>query len=208
MYSPSPLPLATSCCTILLATALGIAGIQAAELPPDNEYVIVKDGHLSVNSEREPYWSVIGKTFIDAGVKPTDSLEEKKAKLEQSRRGTDVLVQRFVDLGFNAVRLWDVVPGTDDYEVGDGSRADCLDYFLSQIKQRGFRVWNARQYPEIMIVDRAGRTRPFGPFCRTRGPACAARATSRRVANLPCAASQSHICRSALAYSVFPFGSF
>ncbi len=116
---------------------------SAADLPPDSDYVVVENGHLSVGGERQRYWSVIGKLFIPAGVTATDSPEEKKAKIEKARRGTDVLVQRYVDLGFNAVRLWDVAPGTEDYTPGDGSVADGLDYFLAEIKKRGFRVWSA-----------------------------------------------------------------
>jgi len=118
--------------------------LRAAELPSDKEYVVATpDGHLAVNGERQRFWALIGKPFIAAGVLPTDDAATRIAKLEKSRKGTDVLVQRFVDLGFNAVRLWDVIPGTDDYTPGDGSRADSVDYFIAQIKARGFRVWGA-----------------------------------------------------------------
>lgn len=122
-----------------------ISSLHAAtKLPPDNEYVVATpDGHLAVNGERQRFWSVIGKPFISPGIVPADAPATRAAKLEKSRRGTDALVQRFVDLGFNSVRLWDAVPDTDDYTPGDGSRADAVDYFIAKAKERGFRVWAA-----------------------------------------------------------------
>jgi len=116
----------------------------AAELPPDKDYVVATPaGHLAVNGQRERFWSVLGKPFIEADIKPGDDAATRAAKLEKSRKGTDVLMQRFVDMGFNSVRLWNVVPGTDDYTLGDGSKADSVDYFIAQAKKRGFRIWSA-----------------------------------------------------------------
>jgi hypothetical protein len=117
--------------------------VSAVDLPPESDYVVVKDGHLSVNGVRERYWSAIGKLYLSAKIKPGDDAETRAAKIAKSRHATDVIVDRLVVLGFNAVRLWDVAPNTEDYVVGDGSSADCLDYFLALVKEKGFRVWCA-----------------------------------------------------------------
>ncbi len=127
----------------LLLPATMLFGASQPELPPDNHYVVVQDGHLSVDGKRERYWSVIGKPFIAAGVQLTDDQATREAKVAKARKGTDLLVKRFSDLGFNSVRLWDVVPDTEDYTPGDGSRADGVDYFIFKAKEAGFRIWTA-----------------------------------------------------------------
>ena len=115
----------------------------AASLPPDSAYVTVNaDGHLSINGKRERFWAVIGKPYIASGIKANDDSATRSAKLEQSRKGTDFLLDRFTEYGFNAIRLWDVTTN-ETYTVGDGSSADCIDYFVAQAKKRGFRIWSA-----------------------------------------------------------------
>jgi len=122
-------------------------------LPADSEYVVVKDGHLSIAGQRQRYWAVIGRTFIAPDLKSEDSPEVRKTKIANAKRGTDVLVQRFTDLGFNANRLWESLPNTEDYQIGDGSHADSVDYFISEMKKRGSRIW-------VAALNGAGSAKP------------------------------------------------
>ncbi len=108
----------------------------------ESEFVVVTDGHLAVDGQRQRYWAVIGKLWRGAEVKPGDDESTVAQKVALSRRGTDVLVARYEDLGFNAVRLWDAQPH-GAYTPGDGSTADSVDYFVARLKQRGFRIWYA-----------------------------------------------------------------
>ncbi len=126
--------------------------LHSAELPPDSEYVVVNEqGHLSVNGERERYWAVIGQLYHTPDLKDGDSAEERTSKIETARRGTDVLIQRYEDLGFNGARLWATPenPGAPrageqvDYTKGDGSPTDSLDYFIARAKENGMRMWFA-----------------------------------------------------------------
>lgn len=71
------------------------------------------------------YWAVIGQPYA------------------KTTRGTDLLLQRFEELGFNACRLWDTAPNQENYTPGDGSPTDCLDYFVAQAGRRGFKLWCA-----------------------------------------------------------------
>lgn len=134
-------PLLIAACSVMMSTS---TTLSAADLPPDNAYVVVDDaGHLSVDGKRQRFWSVIGKPLIKADVKADDSAEDKAAKLEKSRTGTDYLLDRFANLGFNSIRLWDVCGGMESYIVGDGSHADCVDYLVSEAGKRGMRIWAA-----------------------------------------------------------------
>ncbi|NJO69603.1 MAG: hypothetical protein HC830_10245 [Bacteroidetes bacterium] len=45
-------------------------------------------------------------------------------------------------MGFNSVRFWDGFIDVQ-YKKGDGSSADCADYFVSEAKKRGFKIWVA-----------------------------------------------------------------
>ncbi|GAB4456363.1 MAG: hypothetical protein OHK0029_14130 [Armatimonadaceae bacterium] len=128
-----------------LTVLLCFKGIAAAQtpLPPDRDYVVVKNGHLSLDGERVRYWAVIGKPYVSAGVRPDDSAEEKRRKVAISRRGTNVLVDRFTDLGFNASRFWGSLPDEESYTIGDGSEADTMDYFIARMKEKGLKIWAA-----------------------------------------------------------------
>ena len=132
-------------CSPLLFT-LGLAACTMAQpqppttdaepmLPPDSAYVVVDaDGHLSVDGRRQRYWAVIGKIYAD------------------NPAGTDALIRRFQDMGFNSVRMWDgFVKG--DYTPGDGSKMDQADYFIAKAKEAGFRIW-------IAGMNRVGDARP------------------------------------------------
>lgn len=126
-----------------LLTACGIDSQSHAQpLPPASEYVTVQNGHLSVRGERRRFWAAIGKLYISPGIETSDTPAQRAAKIENSRRGTDALLDRFSLLGFNAFRLWN--SSTDEnYQVGDGSAADALDYFVAQAGKRGFKIWVA-----------------------------------------------------------------
>ena len=131
-----------------VASAQGGSPSQStAPLPPDSQYVVVKDGHLSVNGERQRYWAAIGKLWIESGLTNTDTPEERTEKIKKSRAGTDELLRRFQDLGFNSFRHWvrfDVHGTTaETYTPGDGSGADSEDYFLAAAGRAGMRIWHA-----------------------------------------------------------------
>lgn len=125
-----------------LAANIVFAG-NVPTLPPDSEYVVVKDGHLSVNGVRRRFWAAIGKLYSDSGVTPADTPEERDAKVARAYKNTDLLLDHFQIVGFNAFRLWTAVPNTEDYVKGDGSPADSVDYFLSKCSERGIKVWVA-----------------------------------------------------------------
>ncbi len=135
-----------------IAMTVGIAGLwmvraapaqPATALPPDSAYVVVNDGHLSVDGQRQRYWSAIGKLYISAGVKASDSPDERRDKVAKARAGTDAIIARLKDLGFNSVRFWRGYANSAPYQAGDGSDADAADYFIAQAGKAGFRVWCA-----------------------------------------------------------------
>lgn len=135
-----------------LLALLAIASLTlAAPLPPDSEYVVVADGHLSIHGKRQRFWGVIGQLYQAPELKPDDSDATRKSKIDLARKATGVLVQRYQDLGFNACRLWHtpfVEAELDDgqpvnYRPGDGSQADALDDFIARIKAAGMKIWFA-----------------------------------------------------------------
>lgn len=130
-----------------LALLQPVARAADSPLPPASDYVVVNElGQLSVNGQRQRYWGVIGG-FPDAPqFAPTDTPEQRAAKLARARADADAIVERFVDLGFNFIRFWRVTaadPGATPYVQGDGSPSDLNDYFLARAKARGLRVWTA-----------------------------------------------------------------
>ncbi|HUT01660.1 MAG TPA: hypothetical protein VM031_04350, partial [Phycisphaerae bacterium] len=133
------------CAVVAAACVTGFVARPAggAELPPDREYVVVKDGHLSLNGRRVRYWAVIGGVFVQADAKPGDTPDERAGKVRAARKGTDLLVRRYQELGFNACRFWAGFNTPTEYTPGDGSPADCADGFLARMKSAGLRVWCA-----------------------------------------------------------------
>ncbi|HEY5499179.1 MAG TPA: hypothetical protein VIK20_02215, partial [Bacteroidales bacterium] len=109
---------------------------------PISEYVVVKDGHLSVNGQRQRYWAAVGKVYANADIKLEDSPERIRQKVEMAHRSTDIILDRLQQMGFNSVRFWDGFIDVD-YTKGDGSTADCSDYFIAEAKKRGFKIWSA-----------------------------------------------------------------
>ncbi len=137
-------------CSMLLAMAAREQAMAQAESPvpiPDEKYVTVKDGHLSLAGQRVRYWGWIGHFSLEAKlsqyyVKPGDSPEVRKEKVEKGRRVMDALAQRIDDLGFNLVRWWGMGDWRNpDYEIGDGSRADLAAYSFQAMEKRGIKVW-------------------------------------------------------------------
>jgi hypothetical protein len=129
--------------TLLTGAAFAQDTPRFAPLPPDSAYVRVRDGHLSLDGKRVRYWAVIGKPFLTPRLLPNDTPEIRAKKIADARRGTDYLIKRFQDLGFNACRLWDTAPNTADYTPGDGSSADSVDYFVAKMKEAGLKIWTA-----------------------------------------------------------------
>ena len=123
----------------LLLTTLST--VRAETLPPDTEYVTVQSGHLSVNGERQRYWAVIGEMITFPKIKPEDSPAERTRKVDLARRGTLTTIDHLEARGFNGVRLWHALANTEDYTVGDGSKADSIDAFIAEIKKRNWRIW-------------------------------------------------------------------
>lgn len=131
----SLIPFLTAMICTLAVTAM-TACAAAPDLPPDSAYVVVDDeGHLSVDGQRQRYWAVIGKLYAN------------------NPESTDLIIERFEDLGFNAARMWDGFVGDGKYEKGDGSPMDDADYFIAQAKKAGFRIWLAG-------MNRVGDARP------------------------------------------------
>jgi len=125
-------------CLLLTNTALA-----DAPLPPDDAYVQIKNGHLTLNGQRVRYWAAIGSVFSAPQIKPDDTPEQRGEKVRIARRGTDVIIDHLIYRGFNAVRLWSTAPNQENYTFGDGSGADAVDYFIARMKQKGLRIWTA-----------------------------------------------------------------
>lgn len=130
-----------------------------AKLPPDSDYVIANDaGHLTIDGKRHRFWAAIGKPLIRPKFKKDDSPEVRAQKIENAKKGTDRILDHLQYVGFNAIRLWDVLPNRNDYKIGDGSSADNVDYLIAEAKKRGFRIWtagfgNRTGYPSPDDVD-------------------------------------------------------
>jgi len=108
----------------------------------ENEYLIVKDGHLTLNGKRKRYWAAVGKVYANAEIKPDDSPEIIRQKVELAKKSTNLILDRLQEMGFNSVRFWDGFMDVT-YQKNDGSTADCADYFVSEAKKRGFKIWVA-----------------------------------------------------------------
>lgn len=104
---------------------------NAGDLPPDEDYVQVdENGHLSANGERLRFWGVIGNL---PGVK-----REVDGDVHFQQRK---IADRLEALGFNMLRAWHF--GNPNYEKGDGSHRDLMDFLIAELKKRGFRIWAA-----------------------------------------------------------------
>ena len=134
-----------------LALLLALGALIAAEhpaltLPPDADYVQVRDGHLSLRGERVRYWGWIGHFWLEGKlkeheIKADDSPEVRAAKVKKAYEVFDALAQRIHDTGFNLVRLWYEADWAKPYTKGDGSRNDLLAYSLAAMDKRGIKLW-------------------------------------------------------------------
>ncbi len=120
---------------VLLSNAVQTFG---AELPPDDTYVQVKDGHLSLARERVRYWGFIGAPW--GRPDPKLSGEERREAIAKTRADIELSVERIHDLGFNLLRSWHLI-STEPYTKGDGSEADCLAYYFDCLDRKGIKVW-------------------------------------------------------------------
>ena len=130
-----------------LALLLGTLGVLAtAQVPPDSDFVQVRDGHLSLHGERVRYWGWIGHFWLEGtlnqyALKPDDTPEVRAAKTKKAYEVFDALAQRVHDTGFNLVRLWYDADYAKPYTKGDGSRNDLLAFSLAALEKRGIKLW-------------------------------------------------------------------
>jgi hypothetical protein len=118
-----------------LAAILVSVGAVAreTELPPDSEYVVVKDGRLTRNGERVRFWGATGGA--PAAAAPGEDV------YAFNRRAID----RIQAYGFNIMRIWRLHDAyerqPDGYVQGDGSRLDLYDWYIAEARRRGIRLW-------------------------------------------------------------------
>ncbi len=151
----------SSVAAALAVSASGLAfGLEPKPEPldpatiPADAYVTVQNGQLWSGGERQRFWAVIGQLYGRAGVGANDAPEEVSEKVKIARASTELLLDRFEDLGFNSMRLWTGFPQADSTFVpGDGSAADDVNYFIARAGQRGFRIWMAG-------LNQVGEARP------------------------------------------------
>ncbi len=121
---------------VLLACLVPALAAGAAELPPDSDYVTVRDGHLSLDGRRVRFWGAVG-SFPG-----------------RNHADNEAVVRRLKAMGFNLVRYWRGFAEPVEYAKGDGSRADLVDHFLWCLKKEGMHAWNAG------IGGRVGKAMP------------------------------------------------
>jgi len=111
----------------LFITLLLLTQTLAAQspLPPDNQYVVVQDGHITLNGERIRFWGCVGQ-FPG-----------------RSHADNEAAVKRLKELGFNMIRYWRAPEGDGSYVKGDGSRNDLIDHFIYTVKKEGMYIWFA-----------------------------------------------------------------
>jgi len=118
---------------------------QSQSLPPDSEYVTVKNGHLHLQGERVRYWGIIGHFINDwnwrsAGPQVGDSPEVRGEKIEKRHRDIEKMADRIKAMGFNLYRC-SYHPDELPFTKGDGSANDMMCHFLWELDKRGIKVW-------------------------------------------------------------------
>ncbi len=137
---------------LALAAAFLLCGlptrIVATELPPDNAYVVVKDGHLSLDGKRVRFWGGIGG--MPAFHVYRWALKAGKEGVQSDGSGHETeIIQKAVDrieaYGFNMFRMWTLNQYFDEqpngYVKGDRSLLDLTDEGVAELKRRGIRIW-------------------------------------------------------------------
>jgi hypothetical protein len=94
-------------------------------LPPDNQYVVVHDGHITLDGQRMRFWGAVGKF-------PGSTYADNEAA-----------IKRLKALGFNMIRFWTAPEGDGNYTKGDGSKNDLIDHFIYTVKKEGMYIWYA-----------------------------------------------------------------
>jgi hypothetical protein len=122
------------------ALAAGIAAgvlwssvASAQELPPDKEYVVVKDGHLYMDGKRVRFWGGIG------------AVPAAKAPGQDPYAYNRQALDRIQAYGFNMQRIWGMDRSAAEqkgvYTKGDGSKLDLYDWMVADAKRRGMKLW-------------------------------------------------------------------
>ncbi|NBC82123.1 MAG: hypothetical protein GVY19_01960 [Bacteroidetes bacterium] len=150
---------------VFLATSCVDSHIYAQSYP-DSDYVIVRNGHLTLDGERIRFWGYIGTLdpppFKGKKFSEINDPDEKKAACELAKRKIDLQVQRMVDMGFNLVRYWAGNWGhfSNNYQPGDNSYSDFLAYSLNKMDKHGLKIWWASaaeigqiQPEDVKIID-------------------------------------------------------
>jgi hypothetical protein len=120
-------------------------------LPPDSEYVRIRDGHITLDGVPVRYWGFIGSIPLMPHVTIESGKPRFSQALDKARRQNRAAVQRVVDLGFNMVRFWEST-SADDYAMGDGSIADMKDYAILLFKEAGLKIWGAGPANRLGVV--------------------------------------------------------
>ncbi len=142
--------------TLIITITMIALNLLSVNLPayvniPDSQYVqATRDGRLELDGEEVRFWGFIGHVVgRGARIKDSDSPEQRKQKVAQARAEIDGMVKRIGDLGFNLLRIQEfggdrVTPPLvfdHDYEIGDGSAADLIAYYLNELDKAGIKVW-------------------------------------------------------------------
>ncbi len=109
--------------SVLIPFCLASSALAQGELPPDDAYVVPRDGHLYQGDKRVRFWGAIGG-FPGGNV-----------------ANAEAVIQRLEDMGFNMVRYWRRFNPAAPYVKGDGSGGDVYDYFIWRMGQKGMRIW-------------------------------------------------------------------
>ncbi len=143
---------------------------DATELPPDDAYVQVQDGHLALAGKRVRFW---------AGINGTPEWREGCTSEDVVRS-----VDRIESYGFNMMRLWGVHSNFDKYPEGyvkgDGSHYDRHDELIAEFKRRGFKIWvgaggtGGRAYAkDVAIIDDPATAADWQEAIGEKGKECA-----------------------------------
>ncbi len=128
MNVPSALRFGGLLCLALIAAPLPAAD---GELPPDNAYCTVRDGHLAIAGEPVRFWAAIGSF---PGKRETIDGDPYYRQRQAVRRAKVV--------GFNMFRIWHMTYD-DAAEKGDLSGTDVSDFFVAECARQGVRLWAA-----------------------------------------------------------------
>ncbi len=123
--------LALLCLSLCVAFCFASARAGAAVLPSDDQYVVVRDGHLTLGGPRIRFWGAVG------------NFPARKRDDNDPHADNEAVADRLKAMGFNMVRYWRGNPEPVQYVKGDGSPADLTDHFLWCLKKRGMHVWCA-----------------------------------------------------------------